>query len=234
MHVLDNPVWHALDRAARNGSRARPVAARYVPDVAVFAALPDDATPDAWDDAARARRPGRHRRARARRTSTVPDGWTVAGHDAVPADVCCPTRRGRRPTATGDDATRRSARAPTTCRRCWRSSSARGPGRSRRARSSSAPTSASATAARLIAMAGERMHPPGFTEISAVCTDAAHRGRGLASQLVRALVRGIRDAGRNAVPAPDDRERGRAPGVRRARLRDPGASSTSSRVQAPA
>jgi predicted GNAT family acetyltransferase len=44
-------------------------------------------------------------------------------------------------------------------------------------------------------MAGERLHPPGYTEISAVCTDADHRGRGLASQLVRALVRSIRGRG---------------------------------------
>jgi hypothetical protein len=29
----------------------------------------------------------------------------------------------------------------------------------------------------LVAMAGERLHPPGWTEISAVCTDAAWRGR---------------------------------------------------------
>jgi predicted GNAT family acetyltransferase len=47
----------------------------------------------------------------------------------------------------------------------------------------------------LVAMAGERMHPPGYTEISAVCTDADHRGHGLASQLVRALVRAIRSRG---------------------------------------
>jgi predicted GNAT family acetyltransferase len=47
----------------------------------------------------------------------------------------------------------------------------------------------------LIAMAGERMHPPGYTEISGVCTDADHRGRGLASQLVRALARAIRARG---------------------------------------
>lgn len=32
----------------------------------------------------------------------------------------------------------------------------------------------------LVAMAGERLHPPGWTEISAVCTDAEHRGQGLA------------------------------------------------------
>lgn len=48
---------------------------------------------------------------------------------------------------------------------------------------------------RLVAMAGERLHPPGFTEISAVCTDAAWRGRGLATRLVLAVAAGIRSRG---------------------------------------
>ncbi|MCM6775382.1 GNAT family N-acetyltransferase [Nocardia sp. CDC159] len=48
---------------------------------------------------------------------------------------------------------------------------------------------------RLVAMAGERMHPPGWTEISAVCTDAEFRGRGFASRLVRAVGAGIRARG---------------------------------------
>lgn len=43
----------------------------------------------------------------------------------------------------------------------------------------------------LVAMAGERMHPPGWTEISAVCTDASQRGQGLAGRLVRAVAHGI-------------------------------------------
>ncbi|MET1016507.1 MAG: GNAT family N-acetyltransferase [Leifsonia flava] len=43
----------------------------------------------------------------------------------------------------------------------------------------------------LVAMAGERMHPPGFTEISAVCTDDAYRGRGYAGRLVEAVAAGI-------------------------------------------
>lgn len=37
---------------------------------------------------------------------------------------------------------------------------------------------------RLVAMAGERLHPEGWTEISAVAVDAAHRRQGLASRLV--------------------------------------------------
>ncbi|MET9326536.1 GNAT family N-acetyltransferase [Tsukamurella sp. NPDC003166] len=47
----------------------------------------------------------------------------------------------------------------------------------------------------LIAMAGERMHPTGWTEISAVCTAPEARGRGLASRLIRAVAHGIRERG---------------------------------------
>ena len=42
---------------------------------------------------------------------------------------------------------------------------------------------------RLVAMAGERFRVPGWTEISAVCTDPAVRGQGLASRLVAQLRR---------------------------------------------
>lgn len=48
---------------------------------------------------------------------------------------------------------------------------------------------------RLIAMAGERLRPPGWTEISAVCTAPEHRGRGLATRLVQAVAYGIRERG---------------------------------------
>ena len=40
---------------------------------------------------------------------------------------------------------------------------------------------------RLIAMAGERLRVPGFTEISAVCTHPDARGRGLAARLMRVV-----------------------------------------------
>ena len=50
----------------------------------------------------------------------------------------------------------------------------------------------------LVAMAGERMHLPGHTEISAVCTHPSARGRGLAAALVREVAAGI--AGRDEVP----------------------------------
>src|SRR5262249_18304940 len=43
----------------------------------------------------------------------------------------------------------------------------------------------------LVAMAGERIRLDGFTEISAVCVDAAHRRQGFAADLVRSLAASI-------------------------------------------
>jgi predicted GNAT family acetyltransferase len=51
---------------------------------------------------------------------------------------------------------------------------------------------------RLVAMAGERMRFPGFTEVSGVCTHPEFRGRGLARRLSAAVVAGIEAGGDRA------------------------------------
>jgi ribosomal protein S18 acetylase RimI-like enzyme len=50
----------------------------------------------------------------------------------------------------------------------------------------------------LVAMAGERLRPVGWSELSAVCTDPAYRRRGFAARLIRALVTDIRERGDRA------------------------------------
>jgi predicted GNAT family acetyltransferase len=50
----------------------------------------------------------------------------------------------------------------------------------------------------LAALAGERMHVPGFTEISAVCTHPNHSGHGYATALMVELIQQIRR--RNEIP----------------------------------
>jgi GNAT superfamily N-acetyltransferase len=47
----------------------------------------------------------------------------------------------------------------------------------------------------LVAMAGRRVQPPGWIEVSAVCTAPAQRGGGLARRLITAVVSGIRAEG---------------------------------------
>lgn len=44
---------------------------------------------------------------------------------------------------------------------------------------------------RLVAMAGERLRLPGYTEVSAVCTRPGHRGRGYAAGLMSMVARAI-------------------------------------------
>ena len=50
----------------------------------------------------------------------------------------------------------------------------------------------------LVAMAGERMRVPGWTEISAICTARSHRGQGLAVRLILTLVGQIEARGDKA------------------------------------
>lgn len=52
---------------------------------------------------------------------------------------------------------------------------------------------------RLVAMAGERLHPDGWTEISAVSTDDAYRRQGLASRLVLDVAFHIQQRGDRAL-----------------------------------
>ncbi len=53
-------------------------------------------------------------------------------------------------------------------------------------------------AGQLVALAGERLRPYGYTEISAVCTHPDYRGRGYASSLVSLLIQRITK--RNEIP----------------------------------
>lgn len=48
---------------------------------------------------------------------------------------------------------------------------------------------------KLVAMAGQRLKVPGYTEVSAVCTHPDHTGRGFARILMTEVMRRIRDRG---------------------------------------
>jgi ribosomal protein S18 acetylase RimI-like enzyme len=187
MHVLDNPGWHALMGAhaplgERNGS-----AARYQPDVAAFCALADEAAPAAWNDLRDLVGAGGVA-IMARNGLAVPDGWNV--------EFTIPCRQMVLPDGAGDDggSTREpllvleADDVPEMLALVERTR----PGPFARRTIELGSYLGVRHGGTLVAMAGERMRPPGYTEISAVCTDADQRGRGLASQLIRALVRSIR------------------------------------------
>src|SRR5207302_7608148 len=51
---------------------------------------------------------------------------------------------------------------------------------------------------KLVAMTGERLKVPGYTEVSAVCTHPEHTGKGYARVLMSEVMRGICDRGETA------------------------------------
>jgi predicted GNAT family acetyltransferase len=196
MHVLDNPVWHALTGTHATVAERSGLAARYVPEVAIFAGIADDATPIAWDALGELVGPDGIANL-ARRGLDVPDSWTVVftapcrqmwlrdpGHEEHDDDSRAPgpiVELGDADVAEMLALVERTKPGPFASRTVELGTylGVRDGGE-------------------LIAMAGERLHPAGFTEISAVCTDRAYRGLGLASKLVRAVVAGIR--ARNETP----------------------------------
>ncbi|HEY0813513.1 MAG TPA: GNAT family N-acetyltransferase [Pseudonocardia sp.] len=185
--LLDNVAWRALTGpqsrlAERNGH-----AVRYRPDVAPFAALPDEPDPRAWADLAALAGPG----------TTV----LLAGPErVVPASWEAVARvPGRQYDGTGvvvapdpEAVVLGPADVPEMLDLVARTEP--GPFRASTITMGTYLGLRDASGA-LVAMAGERMHPPGWTEISAVCTDPAYRGRRFATRLVRAVGAVIRARG---------------------------------------
>ena len=185
--VLDNPVWGALTGAHARFAVTRGRAARYDHEVAPFHALADPGDPAAWQDLSRLVPVGSTVAIAAAGGIVLP-GWEVAGSVAGVqlVDVALDS-------FPDEDAVALSEKdVPEILDLIDRTQ----PGPFRR-RTVELGTYLGLRAAdgRLIAMAGERLRPPGWTEISAVCTDPAFRKRGLATRLVRAVAAGIRDRG---------------------------------------
>ena len=189
---LDDPVWESLRGHHSHLARRVGRAITYLPGVATFAAVEPDSDPSSWDDLVR-----------------------LLGHDAFADMFSCPVLppahwepvfvlEGRQMihTGVGDSGETTlehgsevvelgSESVPEMLDLIERTQP--GPFWSRThelgtylgVRDNGV----------LVAMAGERLRPPGWTEISAVCTAPEARGRGHAARLVNELVSRITSRG---------------------------------------
>jgi ribosomal protein S18 acetylase RimI-like enzyme len=191
VHVLDNPVWHALTGPQQKVADVRSAAARYHPDVAAFSAVPDEATNETWDQLRDL--VGRGGAAVLFvKPPNVPDGWQELFR--IPTAQMIATSAA--PAAFGEAELLSEADVDEMLALVGRTH----PGPfERRTIELGDYLGARDDAGALIAMAGMRMRVPGYTEISAVCTDEAARGRGMASALVRDLVGRILDRGETPI-----------------------------------
>jgi ribosomal protein S18 acetylase RimI-like enzyme len=185
-HPLDNPVLSSLTGPHARFAERRGNVLRYPLDVCPFVALPDEPDDADWADAAELAGPGRLLPLAGLRVPP-PAGWEVVvfgdgvqmtGEDLKVADDPEAVALGPSDVPEMLDLTARTQPGPFLSRTFELGTylGIRYDGK-------------------LVAMAGERLHPAGWTEISAVCTDAGWRGRGLAARLVRAVGTGIRARG---------------------------------------
>lgn len=178
--MLNNPVWAALTGPQACFAEAAGNAARYLPEIAPFAALSDPADPAAWRDLA-----------------TLTDYAVLTGPSITPlagwrAGPVTPGVQmiGQSMSGVEDpdavvltekdvpemlDLVARAQPGPFLKRTIdlGRYLGIRDPD------------------GRLVAMAGERFRMPGWTEVSTVCTDPAWRGKGLGARLTLAVAAGI-------------------------------------------
>ncbi|WP_432490870.1 GNAT family N-acetyltransferase [Kineococcus gypseus] len=183
-HPLDAPVWTSLTGAHRHLAEGGGLARRYPVDVSPFCALADAADPRAWADlralagaGATALVPG---------LALAPPAGARVVRDLAGVQLVATPRLRAEPDP--EAVVLGEADVPEALALVERTR----PGPfERRTRLLGTYLGVRDGDGRLVAMAGERLHPPGFTEISAVCTDPAARGRGLASRLVRAVAAGV-------------------------------------------
>ena len=163
-------------------ARTRGRAARYQGGVSPFAALPDEPGAQDWADAARLIGPGEAAAFPALGTAPPPDWellWRGEGVQLVASTLDAKPDEEAVPLGPADvpdmlSLTERTKPGPFLSRTVEL-------GGYLGIRRDGA----------LVAMAGERLRPPGWAEISAVCTDPAWRGHGFASRLTRAVAAGI-------------------------------------------
>ena len=192
--VLDNPVWAALTGPQAGLALGEGRARRFPADVSPLAALPDGAGADDWRDLARLVGPGGVFLG-AEVPLPPPPGWTVelelpgvqliagvAGAAGVPVAATPPV---------GDLVRLGPADVPEVLDLV--------------ARTEPGPFAPRTTElggyvgvrldGALVAMAGQRLRPPGWSEVSAVCTAPEVRGRGLGGWLTQVVAAEIRARG---------------------------------------
>ncbi|MEW2635155.1 GNAT family N-acetyltransferase [Streptomyces sp. NPDC048389] len=186
--ALDEPVGESLRGHHAHLARQVGRAVTYLPDVATFATVSADPDPGEWADLARLLGPGELADMFSC-PATPPAEWepvfVLEGRQMIWPGGGCPSRpHGETDAGVVDlgadsvpemlDLVARSQPGPF-----WPRTHELGTYLGIRDNGT------------LVAMAGERLRPPGWTEISAVCTAPEARGRGHAARLVSALVERI-------------------------------------------
>ncbi|WP_250003533.1 GNAT family N-acetyltransferase [Actinoplanes sp. M2I2] len=181
--MLENPAWAALSGPQACFAEASGDAARYLSDIAPWCAMADLTDPSGWADLATLT----DHAALTAPAIDPPPGWepvtVLAGVQMV----------GHTMTGVHDPATVRLTETDVPEMLDLVSRAKPGPFGKRTVELGD--YLGIRHEGRLVAMAGERFRLPGWTEVSAVCTDPAFRGQGLGARLTMAVAAGLLERG---------------------------------------
>jgi predicted GNAT family acetyltransferase len=190
-HILDNPIWHSLLTEHASFAEGDDLARRYPAEVSPLAGIKEQSR-QAYDALGELLAPQEPVVLFLEETPRPPEGWKILRNFLMDQMVCTTPPRviaqdSHIEELGVDDVPEMIALAELT-----------EPGPFRKRTIEFGGYAGIRSAGRLAAMTGQRTHPAGFTEVSAVGTHPDFRGRGYAKVLVSAVARSI-DA-RNETP----------------------------------
>lgn len=191
MISLDNPAWSSLSGAHRCLAEGNEHVLRYPADVSPFVGVRDWEHPEVWDAILDVFGHGAEVSV-SHAEPVLPEGWTpvfsIPGVQLVQTDRLVPRPEPEAVELGAADSAEMLALVERTR-----------PGPFHRRTHEMGRYVGIRREGRLIAMAGERLHPAGWTEISAVAVDEQHRRQGLASRLVLDVAFHIQQRGDRAL-----------------------------------
>jgi predicted GNAT family acetyltransferase len=190
MHALDNPIWNSLTTLHARFAEGSALAKRFPPDVTTLAAMREP-TVDAYNSLAQVLK-GSGAALFLDQPPVIPPGWTTL-HASQIAQMICEKPQGSAGPESQAPVAQTLTFADTDEMVALAELTKPGPfGKRTRELGHYLGIRESNC---LAAMAGERLHLSGCTEISAVCTHPDFQGRGYAGRLMSILMREIAQRG---------------------------------------
>ncbi len=190
--MLDNPIWHALSTSHRRFALGNALAKRYLPEIGPLTGI-ESQSPVSYDSLRQVVPPGDSAWLFLTEAPRIPRDWELSRTFAVHQMVC-------ESFLDDDEADEESAAFETLTvadvpqMLALTELTEPGPFRKRTIEPGKY-LGVFSPDRQLIALSGERLRMPGYTEVSAVCTHPDHRVKGYARSLMSTLIREIRKRG---------------------------------------